>query len=1155
MPSEFTDHFPAVSPVNQGDPVASNQQWEFAEAINARILSGAGDAHWRSLFAAYSFTRNFRNHNSGGTVFSPEDEWWTYYGLLPETEYDWPAAAPGDPEGLNVNSPINTYFFGINPTVDAEDTRLNDVPLRQPPAIGPLPTTDLDYWELGKTQRGGILTTDLTDFSQAPAMYAARTMEDYNTSISEKTLFHKTAGGRIHPSTESMNREKGQQINQMRSRFCSEFRGTAAQREDDPNWTPVELTVQYEAMFASQWFLAPARSELVGSLGAIEYVYPIFEWDAEATAETYGDDAGTDNFSPVASFAFAGVILVGENLTGTRRVAIEVDGEDLVTLEVDGTTESSMLWWPDTVTGNVKARLLDTLQPGEDVYVEIAELLEHKPEPFDIDVFIRMSTARSNSPTIYRGKIIDTAPELSAAYFVNGCIYNPTNTQVPTDTKLAKHPHYQAMRDFLLRWFRIVGYQNLKGYYVNGDGNSVLVFDRRGNGADDADLFFDLAPSDSPVTIARPDVYYKVVSAGTPSGYITYDGKNYELGDKFKGTFAQSIDFTNATQLAVKEDFFLVDPNDIEELGESREWVMSIGGQVVFKDSGSSGWKPDNIGNIYATFLDRCSLLSDSMKGDTGSLAGKELNRYGRGSSVASPIVIRTEIAPGQRYEGDNVPYWGVSARVYTPINTADGASSTDCRDSIFHAGDVDLVEEGDCAGISAHYRSCQVFKAPYLIKEVRVGAESQLVEVELQGRLRKTDSAPATIADDETERSDYLTDDTDERSDENTVIGVLSWYVDGNTPDEERIGDFSPNASTDYVATDYSGSLLCRFFFQQLMPKVYNDNDNEIQTDRDRRSYHDLPAYGEFVIRAMVGGFVDEPTIEDTLVYHDTGGGPAGASSFCDGQTSRDYTMATLMEAVNANGVGQDRLPIRAENETKGYGAFPQTKCYHGMWTEMGQALNLLKSCRFGVPVYLESRRMTYWDVYSANIETINGYYIIRGASWRQPTTLRTVDTAYYQDDVPFGDNAESYMTIFNDGSGLKLLCYYSEVQWRMRPHPKVLEAVPESLRSYVDSLGLGVPYVYKAPSQVRSVLIRDPEPGDALIDFTNLDVVQDPAEGCEIGQSGTLAPLTPPTGDIITPLSGGSSGGTIGDAESYSQTNMGVESIGETYIRIPVQ
>ena len=1155
MPSSFPGFFPAVDPVYPGHRVSSAQQWQFADAINARILSGLGDVHWRSIFTAFSMTRNFRNSHLGDTP--SEEEWWTYYGPLPETEYDWPTAAPGDPGGLNVNSPINTYFFGINPTVDAEDTRLNDVPLRDPPIIGALPETDLDFWELGKDQRGGILPTDLTDFSQAPAMFAARSMETYNTSITEKTLFHKTPGGKIDLNTESMNREKGQQINQMRSRFCSEFRGTDDQREDDPLWTPVGLTTHYEAMFESQWFLAPAYSQLVGSLGAIEYQYPIFEWDDEATAETYGTWSSGftifDSYTNHSSFVFAGVILVGENLTADRRVAIEIDGVVVETLTANGTVESHMQWWSVPYAGQIKARLLDTLSPGEDVYIEVAEILEHKPEPFDVDLFIRMSTARSNSPTIYRGKIIDTAPELSTAYFTNGCVYNPTNATVPAETKLAKHPHYQAMRDFLLRWFRIVTYKNLKGYEVNGSGNSVLIFERRGNGDDDADLFFDIAPSEAAITLARHDVHYKVESAGTPSGYVTYDGAQYSLGEKFKGSFAQTIDFTAATDLVVKEDFFLVDPDDIIEKGESREWVMSIGGQVVFKDTLGSPWNPDDVGDIYGTFLDRCTLLSDSMKGDTGSVAGKEFNKYARGNSVASTIVIRTEVAPGQRYEGDNVPYWSAAAHVYTPINTADGASSTDCRDSIFNAGDVDLVEEGDCSGISAHYRSCQVFKAPYTIKEVRVGASSNLIEVELNGRLRSTASAPSSIADSSASRSSYLTTDTDERSDESTVVGVLSWFVDGNTPDEERIGDFSPNANSDYDATDYYGSLVCRFFFQQLMPKVYNDNDELIQTERDRRSYHDLPAYGEFIIRASVGGFLDEATVDDTLVYT-----PASPTyhALCDSQTSRDLTMARLMEIVNANGTGQDRLPIRDESETKGYGVFPQTKCYAGTWREMGQALNLLKSARFGVPVYLESRTMTYWDVYSADVEYINGYQIIRNASYIKPSTLRTVDTAYYQEDIPFSDSAEAYMTIFNDGSGDKMLCYYREIQWRMRPHPMVLEAVPETLRSYVDSLGLAVPYVFEPPSLIKSSMFKDPEPGDDLEDFTSLVTLSQPDEGCAIGQSGTLAPLTPPAGDLVTSaIGGGAPGGTAGDAESYSRSSMGVESIGETYVRVPVQ
>ena len=83
-----------------------------------------------------------------------------------------------------------------------------------------------------------------------------------------------------------------------------------------------------------------------------------------------------------------------------------------------------------------------------------------------------------------------------------------------------------------------------------------------------------------------------------------------------------------------------------------------------------------------------------------------------------------------------------------------------------------------------------------------------------------------------------------------------------------------------------------------------------------------------------------------------------------------------------------------------------------------------------------------------------------------------------------------------------------------------------------------------------------RDPLPGDALEDFTILDTLSQPAEGCDIGQSGTLAPLTPPAGDLVTSAVGsGTPGGTAGDAESYSRASMGVESIGETYVRVPVQ
>lgn len=1174
MPSEFPGHFPIVPHIVSGNIAHSKQQDTLGRAINARILSGLGDVTWRSLWAAYSLVRNFRNGDGGSPeVFPPEDEWWQLYGLYEETDWDWPAADVGMPTGLNKDSPINSFFFGSTGAIEDEDERLNsNVPLRDPPVTGLAPTTPLEFWDLGKEQRGAILSTDLTDFSKAWCMHAARMMEDHNSSIGTLSGFHKTAGGKIQDNSDDWIREKGQQWNQMRTQFMKEYRGTAAERNDDSDWSITDLCVEYERIFNEQWLLAPSYGNSVGSLGDVAAQYPLFEWDLLDAAGTYGvytwEATEYTTWSSRTGFVFVGFILVGSNLGASPiSVAIEIDGVQKFTMSVDSTDPESMIWVPASpLTGDLKIKLLTTLTGSQDIYVEVAELLEFKPEVFDVYVLMRMANARANAPTIYRGNIISSAKDISDSYFNNGCIYNSTNATVPIETKVAKHPQYQAMRDFLMHWFRIINYDRLKGYYVNGEGDSVLVFDRRGMGDSDADIFRNLAPQEDSgaggasklaVTSILEGVWYEVVATGgSPSGSVTYDGTTYEIGDSFRGTYVTGFTFNSPVNIAVNESHFLIDIDDIDKMGESNEWVFTILGQTPYKDDPLATYKPEAYGNVYGTFHDRCHTFSEAMDGSTGSAKGKAFNKYGSLQSSPSAVVTRCETPPGHRYAGDDVPYWGAGAKVFTQIQTADGASEADCRDSIFTeyvsgGVGVDDLLSGDCAGISAHYESCKVFKAPYLIKSISwEGSTKWYVEVTLRGRLEKSDTAPASIADTSASRTTYLSTDTGPRTDENTVVALLKWKVDAGTEDEERIGDVSPNADSDYNAADIRGSVLCRFGMQRLFPKVWNDNDAYVQKTRDRRGYSDHLQYAEFIIRAGVGGFLDEQRIEDTLQYQN----PPLYHAFCDSQDSRDWTMPNLLAKI---GSSDDRIAHRKAGESRGgYGVLPHTLGRADQYTELAKCLNELKSSRFEVPVYLESKTTTYWDYGTAEIETIEGFSIVRNHGFVKPTTVRN-SPAWTQEFIPFSDSALAYMTIWDGGDGGQVLYYWREVEWRMRPHPKVLEAVPEILRDYVDTLGLALPWLYEPPSLIKSHLDRDPLPGDtAVTDFTTLVTIQDEDEYCEIGQSGTLKPSTPPTGDLaVSSISSGSPGSVEGDAESYSHAGMHIEQTGETYIRVPVK
>jgi hypothetical protein len=1152
VPSSFSGSFSRVDSVAVDDVLHSGQANQVAKRINQGILSGLGDMHWRCLWAAHSFVRNLRNpSNDVVPLYPPEDEWWQLYGLYKETVYNWPTAGVGDYEGLNQGNPAVGFFFGNPGKNDSEHTRTEDIPLRE--FLGaPAPSTPLEEWDLGKQQRGAILASDLTDFSKAPAMEVARIFESINSGITPKNAYHKTLGGKIQDSSDEMIHEKGQQWNQMMTQFLNEWRGTDDEREDAGDWNPKELTVAYEEMLDSQWFLAPAYGVSVGSGGAVSAEYPLFEWATPSLPGTYGSIGNNDNVSnPGDDFSFYGFLVVGVNVTTFHRVEFEIDGVVVHTTLINAAKPQDFVMFPVGFKGNLKVKLVDGFSSPVDIYVEVAQLMDHKPEVFDLYVYLRMATARSSSPSIYRGKIVSDAKDISDDYFSKGMILNGPSADLPAETNLAKFAPYQAMRDFLISFFRIVNYDRLKGYYVDGDGNSVLVFDRRGKGDSNADIFQNLAPLATPVTQIQEGVLYIVKADGAaPSGDINYDGSNYKIDETFRGNQAQDLDFTGATDLGVYESDFLIDIDDIPKTWISNEWVMSIGGQTVYKDNISATYKPDTYGDILGAFHDRCHTFSSAMDKTDGTGKGKDFHEFGLSQTTLPDVVTKVETPPGYRYEGDDVPYSTTSRLVNDLIDTADGASSSTCRDSIWDAfGDhsIDDVGSGDCDGISAHYESCQVFKAPYLVKAIRVqtGAGSSVhnVEVVINGRLTKSSSAPSSIADSSASRSAYLSTDTGPRTDENTVVACLRWKIDG-VDDEERIGDISATADADYDPTLVKGAALCRFFFQRLAPHVYDDADIEIQPDRDTKPIAQLWQYHEFVIRASVSGFLDEQRVLDTLTYD------AGPPSLCWNQDSRDLTMA---EALSLIGSSDDRLAIRNSGEDRGgYGVLPNTIMRAAAQAEMAQVLNLLTASRFGVPVYLESRTLTWSRFKEVSITNSEGFSIIENLSWEEPGGAAT-QGAWGQDSIPFSESAEAWSDILSDGGTLKAYFFRRSVEWRVRPHPKVIEAVPLALRSYVDSVGLGTPILIQDPIKSQVSKLKDPSPGDDIDDVGEIVVIENPAERCMIGQSGTLEAGTPPNGPIIgvTADIDASNGAQLRNSVISS---IGINSIAENYIRVPL-
>ncbi len=192
--------------VNEG--VNSQDYNRLALAFNDRLKNGVADPTWRLLWYAHSLVRGMRNPN--GLTYAPEDEWWKVYAHIKEASgVTWPTAAAGEPEGINVSNPLGAFIYGMSPTIDNEEGRINGsgqfdpagTTLASAPTGVPLfindgslraPANITDYWTLAKYQRGAV-ASDLSDYSASNAIKASQ--EHGKINYPDSHFYLKNYGG------------------------------------------------------------------------------------------------------------------------------------------------------------------------------------------------------------------------------------------------------------------------------------------------------------------------------------------------------------------------------------------------------------------------------------------------------------------------------------------------------------------------------------------------------------------------------------------------------------------------------------------------------------------------------------------------------------------------------------------------------------------------------------------------------------------------------------------------------------------------------------------------------------------------------------------------------------------------------------------------
>ena len=190
-----------------GKALSSRDYNKLALAFNDRLKNGVADPSWRLFWYAHSLFRGMRNPDAAGNNWAAEDEWWKFYAHIPkDSDVLWPAVGPGLPEGINVANPMGGFIYGREPDIEAEDGRLNSSGLfdgaestTSPPVGIPLiydgaaPTTNEDFWELAKHQRGAWNPSLDRNYKTAVALAAAQ--EHGKIDYSSAQYYLKGYGG------------------------------------------------------------------------------------------------------------------------------------------------------------------------------------------------------------------------------------------------------------------------------------------------------------------------------------------------------------------------------------------------------------------------------------------------------------------------------------------------------------------------------------------------------------------------------------------------------------------------------------------------------------------------------------------------------------------------------------------------------------------------------------------------------------------------------------------------------------------------------------------------------------------------------------------------------------------------------------------------
>jgi len=272
-----------------------------------------------------------------------------------------------------------------------------------------------------------------------------------------------TAGGEL-------KRPFGDQITSMMiSPYIATFRGSKEQRSG--SCIDIEsMAFDNQYFFTHQYQLSPAYATSSGTNLVIEY----------PTASIVGpiNSGSISTYICHEGFVLGGYYLSGSGLQDTASLLFIGNNK---TFSASVVTEDTNTFDIDNDIANIY--LSRSLVAGEQIYLELSELMKAKPELKDAYLVLRTSTANdtipANQPDNIGYNYISSKEAFDNYKKYGGIINQHGSIAVRQDTQYANvNPTWQSANDLIDKWTKIINETSLEKYEVSGS-LSVLHFKKR----------------------------------------------------------------------------------------------------------------------------------------------------------------------------------------------------------------------------------------------------------------------------------------------------------------------------------------------------------------------------------------------------------------------------------------------------------------------------------------------------------------------------------------------------------------------------------------------------------------------------------------------------------------------------------------------------